>query len=768
MGGAGLLKALAAALGIEQADLASVQAYLELQTSPVWLMLDDFPRFIDEPLDSALNTLLRCSSHQVHWWIASRRRPVCQLMRLLLEGELLELGAADLALTTAELEDVLKHDGHQLPLPTVERLLDQFDGWYAGVRLQLHAERRGLGLESASGNPLIEHYLESEVLDGLPQQWRHSLCTLACLPSFDAALCEHLLGAGEGAWLLKQLHEAGVFIEALDKCGSRFRVQPVVAALLAANVAQAHKTTMFQRACQWCITAQHTHQAIEYALLAQQPEVAATLLHEFTQDRLLQRRDLASVLQWRNKLPPELVDSSPQLLTLNAWALLLSGRLNEAQDSADLLQRFMPQPDGRRQREWMAQWQVLTGNIACHRGDPLVHDGDLDQALEHLAEGAWAQRLLTQVTLVELALIDGRLEQARQLNRSAVATARRHGSLAIEAVLLLQHVQLLEIRGELERADNLLERLHLEMSRAWSAEASPLRGRVQLRRAAVMAQSGRSAEAMRYFQIGLQECLESEDATAFQGYLGLAELAAGQNDLARAFSHLADGERLMQCRQITEPLYESQLVLAYGNLWFRQGRHARVEQTLELCLAQYRGADARKPPIGNPELLPRMELLLVQVRLAAGQDVFAQLDGMRQRAQGEGRRVLVCELWLCLAEAHYAAGQQSQAKHALKEGLALSRQFGLTRVERTFNARNTVLMLLGNESMVDPNAVMLSRRELTVLEMIAQGLSNQEIAQGLHLSLHTVKSHAQKINAKLGVSRRTQAIAQAKHLGLVA
>ncbi|MNY39096.1 Response regulator protein VraR [compost metagenome] len=70
--------------------------------------------------------------------------------------------------------------------------------------------------------------------------------------------------------------------------------------------------------------------------------------------------------------------------------------------------------------------------------------------------------------------------------------------------------------------------------------------------------------------------------------------------------------------------------------------------------------------------------------------------------------------------------------------------------------------------MVDPNAVMLSRRELTVLEMIAQGLSNQEIAQGLHLSLHTVKSHAQKINAKLGVSRRTQAIAQAKHLGLVA
>ncbi|MNG26955.1 Transcriptional regulatory protein LiaR [compost metagenome] len=64
-------------------------------------------------------------------------------------------------------------------------------------------------------------------------------------------------------------------------------------------------------------------------------------------------------------------------------------------------------------------------------------------------------------------------------------------------------------------------------------------------------------------------------------------------------------------------------------------------------------------------------------------------------------------------------------------------------------------------------AVLLSRRELSVLEMIAQGLSNHEIAERLFISLHTVKTHAQRINFKLGVERRTQAIVRAKELGLV-
>jgi ATP/maltotriose-dependent transcriptional regulator MalT len=61
----------------------------------------------------------------------------------------------------------------------------------------------------------------------------------------------------------------------------------------------------------------------------------------------------------------------------------------------------------------------------------------------------------------------------------------------------------------------------------------------------------------------------------------------------------------------------------------------------------------------------------------------------------------------------------------------------------------------------------LSCRELAVLRLIAQGLSNQEVAEQLFISLHTVKTHARRINGKLGVARRTQAVARAKTLGLL-
>lgn len=61
----------------------------------------------------------------------------------------------------------------------------------------------------------------------------------------------------------------------------------------------------------------------------------------------------------------------------------------------------------------------------------------------------------------------------------------------------------------------------------------------------------------------------------------------------------------------------------------------------------------------------------------------------------------------------------------------------------------------------------LSKRECEVLEQIALGLSNQDIAEKLFISLSTVKSHAANLYFKLDVQRRTQAVSKARELGLI-
>jgi LuxR family maltose regulon positive regulatory protein len=67
------------------------------------------------------------------------------------------------------------------------------------------------------------------------------------------------------------------------------------------------------------------------------------------------------------------------------------------------------------------------------------------------------------------------------------------------------------------------------------------------------------------------------------------------------------------------------------------------------------------------------------------------------------------------------------------------------------------------DALIEP----LSERELEVLQLVAQGLSNQEIGQKLFLALNTVKGHNLRIFGKLQAKSRTEAVARARELGLL-
>ncbi len=83
-------------------------------------------------------------------------------------------------------------------------------------------------------------------------------------------------------------------------------------------------------------------------------------------------------------------------------------------------------------------------------------------------------------------------------------------------------------------------------------------------------------------------------------------------------------------------------------------------------------------------------------------------------------------------------------------------------IEKTIFTENFIL----NE--VELNKLGLSKRELNVLQLMSEGLSNQEIAEKLFVSLNTIKTHTSNLFEKLDVKRRTQAIEKAKRLSLIA
>jgi ATP/maltotriose-dependent transcriptional regulator MalT len=286
---------------------------------------------------------------------------------------------------------------------------------------------------------------------------------------------------------------------------------------------------------------------------------------------------------------------------------------------------------------------------------------------------------------------------------------------------------------------------------------------------------GREAQAARYFETGLQICLRNQDKRVLYGFLGLAQLAANRLDYAQAFVLLRDAERLMQQRRIPDTVYRSVLLQMSCHFWLQQGRPQLAHEALTRVLRHYQGPQARQAPPATLELVPGLEYLLVltEVYLGQGQMPSARLEALLQWASQRGMSGLQAQLHLALAEIAWLSDNLAGARQSLQEGLALIQRCNLQQALRDLQLRQPRLLeAIGRAEGNEPQEMAtagnrLSQREIEVLRLVAQGNSNQQIADLLFISLHTVKTHARRINGKLGVERRTQAVARAKVLGIV-
>ncbi|VVQ37821.1 HTH-type transcriptional regulator MalT [Pseudomonas fluorescens] len=765
---------LAETLGLATSGESELLGYLSRLQTPTWLFLDDFCRVPNPELDLLLDRMLAVSSPMLTWWLGARRRPPCNWPRLLLDDELYECESTSLAFTPGEVEQILQPWVPEQASKVASRIIQRTGGWCAGVRIALlhkcdwSRQDKPLGRADTLLD-YLEHELFSSLTPELSEAWR----VLAHLPRFNARLCDHLFGAGEGAQYLRTLQALGCFIEPWGDSTDWLQIFTPFTQLLRDEQWPAGRS-WHRRACQWFCTEQDWKSGFEQALLAEEYEVAVSLLQHFSFEHLFEEQTVVLLLRLHEQQGEELTLGSPQLVGLITAALLFAGRFEQATACIAHLAHFTPQPSAVLQRQLIARWQALQGWLLHLQGRMEASRAHFLDALSALDPECWTARLMCLSGLTQQALLRGELDVAQAHNREALCLARAQGSLVFEGLMELDHAQWLEQRGAPARAESLLFNIH-ELLCQQADRPAPLLGRIALRRGRLALTMGRDEHAHECFQRGLELCLRSHDKRVLYGFLGLAQLAANQGDYTQAFVQLRDAERLMQRRQIPDTVYRGVLLQVSSQFWLQQGRPQLAHEALTRVLRHYCGPQARQAPPATLELVPRIEYLLIlaEVYLQQLSNAAALLQTLIGNAQANGMYALEAELHLARAEVIWLQGESHLATAALQEGEQMIsrcqgwqawRELQLRQPQwlRTSAAEVSIIEL----SVEAHSSSSLSKRELEVLQLIAQGNSNQQIADVLFISLHTVKTHARRINGKLGVQRRTQAVAKAKLLGV--
>lgn len=766
--------------------------------APLLLVLDDYHLAQGPVLDRCLQFFLNHLPDGLLVMVTSRQRPDWHLARLRLSRQLLELHEQDLRLTHDEALTLLDRHSSSLRGEALESLIQRSEGWVAGLRFWLLAVAEA-GNDAAlpqalnGGEGLIRDYLLEEVIDCLPAEVQSFLYETAPQERFCSELCDAVREAHDSAEILRFLLAHQVFLVPLDEHGHWYRYHHLFSDLLRSRpIAQAMvpNATLHLRACRWFNAQGLLDEAVEQALRAGHLDVAANLVQNLSEEQLLAEQNVGMLLRWKMDLPDSLLISTPRLIVLYSWALGLACQLDAAEELASHLSRFLPAPSATAQKSMLAQWLALSGIIARGRGHRELTLRYCSEALESLPAKRYGQRLMCLSTLSNLAIADGDLWRARGLNRESLELAQRVGNPLFEALAHYDRARVLQSRGEILRA---LDEVHqgLERLRGLSPQRLyAVRARLTLYEGFLLAMRLQPQAARVRLLAGIGEARACRDISVLIGHCVIARLDGASGEFAKAFAELAEAERLMHIWDVPPIYYLAMITLVKCELWLAQGRIDLAEAWLARLGQTYTGENAAAPPEFHPQLPLHVELQQALLDVIQGQPMLAEgrLNVLQENGQRTGRQLLSVMALTQKVALLLSSGREPEARKVLSQAL----EAAAGGVYQPFDAllKSHADWMRGQLQALSCSAVsqqllthfptaaprpavessateQLSSRELAVLRLIAQGCSNQEISEQLFISLHTVKTHASHINSKLGVERRTQAVARAKALGLL-
>lgn len=760
-------------------------------SDPFVLVLDDYHVLDAKPVDQALAFLIDHLPPHMHLVIATREDPHLPLARLRARDQVTELRATHLRFISSESAAFLNQMmGLTLSAEEIAALERRTEGWIAGLQLaalslQGQEDATSLIASFTGSHQYVLDYLMEEVLGQQSERIQTFLLHTSILDRMSGPLCDAVVldSATPGQATLEELERANLFLIPLDNERRWYRYHHLFADLLRLRlhqslssspaIAQSQVNELHLRASQWLEDQGLTMEAFHHAAAANDVERAERLIEGKSIPRHLPGA-VTTVLSWLGSLPRTVLDARPSLWVKYAMLLLVSARMASVEEKLQAAESALQGSNlDDRTRDLIGQIAAIRATLALTPYQPETVLAQSRRALEYLDPENLLSREIAHWTLGAAYQLQGDRAAARGAYTEVIENSQASEDIfaTIMATMCL---------GILQEVDN---QLHL---------------------------------AVQTYQRVLQLAGDQPLPHLCEAHLGLARVLYEWNDLEAAEQHRRQSLHLSrQCGHEVEysiacEVFLARLSLARGEVSDAAALLAEASQS-----AQQHNIVSRMPEIAAVQVLTFLrqgslsaaahlaqahELPLSQARVHLAQGnpstALAVLSAWRKQVEAKDWKDEQLKVMVLQAVAARAHGEKDQALHLLVDALAMAEPAGFIRlfldeglpmasllseamalgrmpdyIRKLLTAWEAEKQQSENTSSPPPPAQPLleplSERELEVLRLVAAGLSNQEISERLFLVLGSVKGHTHKIFGKLGVQRRTEAIARARELGLL-
>jgi LuxR family maltose regulon positive regulatory protein len=768
--------------------------------TPLLLVLEDYHVITTTAIHSAITFLVDNLPPTLCLVITSRSDPPFPLSRWRARRDVLEIRARDLRFTHAETADFL---GQELPRPLapaeIDALESRTEGWVAGLQLaalslQERADVSGFIQAFTGSHTYVLDYLTEEVLQRLPTDVEQFLLLTSILPRLCASLCDHIVGRSGSQVMLEQLERANLFLVPLDSERVWYRYHQLFADALRNRLQQTQPqrfVELHQRASHWFAQNRQWEIAVDHALASGDHALAGRWLEEVS-ETLLKRGESATLRQWLERLPDTVVRSRPRLCLARATTLLMSHQLPNAEEylqSAE--QTVQANPTAYQQASILSEVTAIRANIA-------LNSNQLSRAIE-LAQQALASlpadqsrlrgEVMSHLGLAQLWTPDLATASASFLSASRLSLGAGDLYTAVLAASNLSAT--LFVQGQLRQAVQRAEET-LALARERNIQQMPITAMPHQLLAELYYEWNDLVRAADHLDSAMLRASAARNPrTLTVCYAGLARLRAAQQDENGALAALDKADRLAQEHNLPSR-YTNEVFTEQVKRWLQQGQVTKAEAALA---GRHLAVDDEKVAgrEGQYRLLTR--LLIIQQEYSVA---IALLDRLYASAASLGKWLSVAETLVCKSIAHFKAGDAMGAQATLTQLLQLTQPEGyvrllvdegepmrqllveysarhvawrehpyLARLLAAFPGASAPASTAQLPSSVPPLVEPLSERELEVLQLVAEGLSDRLIAERLIVVVGTVKRHLNNLYSKLGVHSRTQALACARDLGLI-